>query len=37
MALANVLKTKLTSLVARSLAGRPARLAGHKPVAQYHL
>jgi peptidoglycan/xylan/chitin deacetylase (PgdA/CDA1 family) len=33
MALANALKTKLTSLVGRTLAGRPARLAGHKPVA----
>ena len=33
MALANHLKTKLTSLLARSLAARPARLAGHKPVA----
>ena len=33
MALANHLKTKLTSLLARSLVTRPARLAGHKPVA----
>jgi peptidoglycan/xylan/chitin deacetylase (PgdA/CDA1 family) len=33
MALANHLKTKLTSLAARSLAVRPARLAGHRPVA----
>ena len=33
MALANPLKTKLTSLAARSLAARPARLAGHRPVA----
>jgi peptidoglycan/xylan/chitin deacetylase (PgdA/CDA1 family) len=33
MALANHLKTKLTSLLARKLAVRPARLAGHRPVA----
>jgi len=33
MAMANRLKTKLISLAARALATRPARLAGHKPVA----
>jgi len=33
MALANHLKTKLTSLAARALAARPARLAGYRPVA----
>ena len=33
MALANRLKTKLTSLAARTLTVRPARLAGHRPVA----
>jgi len=33
MVLANLLKTKLTSLVARRLAGHPARLAGYRPVA----
>ena len=33
MALADHLKTKLTSLAARTLAARPARLAGHRPVA----
>jgi len=33
MSLANHLKTKLTNLAARSLAARPARLAGHRPVA----
>jgi peptidoglycan/xylan/chitin deacetylase (PgdA/CDA1 family) len=32
MALANLLKTRLTSLAARTLAARPARLAGHRPV-----
>jgi len=33
MALANHLKTKLTSFAARTLRVRPARLAGHRPVA----
>jgi peptidoglycan/xylan/chitin deacetylase (PgdA/CDA1 family) len=33
MALANLLRTKLTSLVARKLVKRSARLAGHRPVA----
>jgi hypothetical protein len=33
MALADPLKTKLTSLWARTLTTRAARLAGHKPVA----
>jgi len=33
MAPANPLKTKLTSLLARTLVTRSARLAGHKPVA----
>ena len=33
MALGNLLKTKLTSLAAQALAARPARLAGHKPMA----
>ncbi len=33
MTLANHVKTKLTSLLARKLAVRPARLAGHRPVA----
>jgi peptidoglycan/xylan/chitin deacetylase (PgdA/CDA1 family) len=33
MALAIHLKTKLISLLARTLVTRPARLAGHKPVA----
>jgi peptidoglycan/xylan/chitin deacetylase (PgdA/CDA1 family) len=33
MAVANSLKTKLTSLWARTLVTRAARLAGHKPVA----
>lgn len=33
MALANLLKTKLTSFVARKLVKRSARLAGHRPVA----
>ena len=33
MALADHLRTKLTSFAARTLVTRPARLAGHKPVA----
>jgi peptidoglycan/xylan/chitin deacetylase (PgdA/CDA1 family) len=33
MALANHLKTKLTSLAARAFTVRPVRLAGHRPVA----
>jgi len=33
MSLTNLVKTKLTSLAARSLKARPARLAGLKPVA----
>lgn len=33
MRLAEHLRTKLTSLMARKLAVRPARLAGHRPVA----
>jgi peptidoglycan/xylan/chitin deacetylase (PgdA/CDA1 family) len=33
MTLAHHFRTKLTSLMARKLAVRPARLAGHKPVA----
>ena len=33
MSLANHVKTKLTSLLARKLAVRPARLAGYQPVA----
>src|SRR4051812_29284808 len=33
MSLSDHLKTKLTSLMARKLAGTPARLAGHRPVA----
>ena len=34
MTLAHHFRTKLTSLMARKLAVRPARLAGHKPVAR---
>ena len=33
MALVTSLKAKLTSLLARKLVRRPARLAGHRPVA----